>query len=66
MKNKLRIERSKLQITQADLAAAIGVSRQSIHAIESGKYIPSTLLALKLSRYFSCKVEDLFELEETD
>lgn len=66
MKNKLRIERSKLQITQADLATAIGVSRQSIHAIESGKYIPSTLLALKLSRYFVCKVEDLFELEETD
>lgn len=66
MKNKLRIERSKLQITQADLAAAIGVSRQSIHAIESGKYIPSTLLALKLSKHFSCKVEDLFELEETD
>ncbi|MDP3462598.1 MAG: helix-turn-helix transcriptional regulator [Bacteroidales bacterium] len=66
MKNKLRIERSKLQITQADLAAAIGVSRQSIHAIESGKYIPSTLLAIKLARYFVCKVEDLFELEEND
>jgi len=66
MKNKVKIVRIEKGITQGDLADKISVSRQTIHAIESGKYIPSTLLALKLSRVLNKAVEDLFELEAND
>ncbi len=64
MKNKLKQQRQLAQFTQKDLAAAIQVSRQTIHAIESGKYVPSTELALKLARELNCTVEQLFWLEE--
>lgn len=50
--------------TQASLAEALGVSRQTINAMEKAKYVPSTLLALKLARTFSCEVSAVFELEE--
>mgnify|MGYP003806582657 CR=1 FL=1 len=53
-------------LSQEDLAQIIGVSRQTIHFIERNKYVPSTVLALKLARYFKVKVEELFELEDTD
>jgi putative transcriptional regulator len=66
MKNQVKIVRIEKGITQGDLADKISVSRQTIHAIESGKYIPSTLLALKLSRVLNKTVEDLFELEDRD
>jgi putative transcriptional regulator len=66
MKNLIRVERARKNITQAELADIIHVSRQTIHAIETGKFIPSTLLALKMARYFGCKVEDIFEMEEKD
>lgn len=66
MKNKLKVERAIKNMTQADLAKAIGVSRQSIHAIESGKYIPSTVLALKIARLFGKPVEAIFSLEDSD
>ena len=66
MKNTLRIERAILNITQADLAERIQVSRQTINAIESSKYIPSTVLALKIARVFDKPVEHIFQLEETD
>lgn len=66
MKNKLRIERAILGLRQEDLARRISVSRQTIHAIESGKYIPSTLLALRIARVFDKPVESLFQLEEGD
>lgn len=66
MKNKVKIIRVEKGITQADLADSISVSRQTIHAIESGKYIPSTLLALKLSQVLEKPVEVLFKLEEND
>lgn len=66
MKNQVKIVRIEKGITQGDLAEKISVSRQTIHAIESGKYIPSTLLALKLSRVLDRAVEDLFELENND
>lgn len=66
MKNSLKVERAKHNLTQADLAARIGVSRQSINAIEKGKYIPSTVLALKLAQLFQVAVEDIFTLETTD
>jgi putative transcriptional regulator len=66
MKNTIRVERAIQNITQQDLAAKIGVSRQTINAIESNKYVPSTILALKIARLFLKKVEEVFLLEETD
>ena len=66
MKNNIRIERARKEITQAALAEMIGVSRQTINTIESGRYVPSTVLALKLSRIFEIPVNELFELEESD
>lgn len=66
MKNTLRIERAIKNITQADLAEAIGVSRQTINTIESNKYVPSTVLALKIARVFNKPVEAIFELEDGD
>ena len=66
MKNTLKIQRAIHAITQEELANAIGVSRQSINAIESGKFIPSTILALKFARYFNVAVETLFILEIRD
>ena len=53
-------------MTQEELASQIGVSRQTIYAIESGKYMPSTVLALKIARLFGKPVEQLFTLETTD
>lgn len=66
MKNTIRIERAIKNITQDDLAKIIGVSRQTINALESGKYVPSTVLALKIARYFEKNVQDIFALEEND
>ena len=66
MKNSLKVERAIKDITQDELAKIIGVSRQAINSIELGKYVPSTILALKLSRYFEKSVNDIFKLEETD
>ena len=60
------MKRAIVRMTQADLAARIGVSRQTIVAIESDKYIPSTVLSLKIARVFGKPVEDIFMLEETD
>ncbi|MGE6398094.1 MULTISPECIES: helix-turn-helix transcriptional regulator [Chryseobacterium] len=66
MKNTIKIERALKNITQEDLAKKIGVSRQTINAMEAGKYVPSTVLALKIAKYFDKKVEDIFELEDED
>jgi putative transcriptional regulator len=66
MKNSLKVERAIKDITQEELAKIIGVSRQAINSIELGKYVPSTILSLKLSRYFEKSVNDIFKLEETD
>lgn len=66
MKNNLRVERAILRLTQDELARRIGVSRQTINAMEAGKYVPSTVLALKLARVFGKPVEQFFELEDTD
>ena len=63
MKNKVKQHRLLAEMTQSDLAKAIAVSRQTIHAIESGKYVPSTELALKLAKRFSTSVENLFQLD---
>jgi len=66
MKNTIRIERAIKDITQADLANQVGVSRQTINSIESNKYVPSTVLALKIARVFGKALEDIFMLEESD
>jgi putative transcriptional regulator len=66
MKNTIKVERAKKNITQAELAKVLKVSRQTIHAIETGKFVPSTTLALKMARYFGISVEELFILEEYD
>jgi len=66
MKNKVRNFRTEQGMTQQELADAIGVSRQTIFALESSRYVPSTILALKLARIFRKKVEDLFELEKKE
>lgn len=66
MKNTIRVERAIKNITQADLAALINVSRQTINTIESNRYVPSTILALKIARVFSKAVEEVFILEEGD
>lgn len=66
MKNSLKVERAIKNITQEELAVKIGVTRQAINSIELNKYVPSTLLALKLSEFFGKTVNELFSLEETD
>lgn len=66
MKNNLKVLRAIANISQADLADKIQVSRQTINAMEKGKYVPSTVLALKLSAFFEKPVEEIFQLEDED
>ena len=66
MKNKLKVARAEMDLTQGELAEKINVSRQTINAIESGKYVPSTVLALKMAKVFDKNVEELFFLEDSD
>jgi putative transcriptional regulator len=66
MKNTIRVERAILNISQAELAERVQVTRQTINAIELGKYVPSAALAMKIARLFGKKVEEVFELEEGD
>jgi putative transcriptional regulator len=66
MKNRLKIARAEANLSQQALADKIGVSRQTINSIETGRFVPSTLLALKLARCFKKGVEELFQLEPTD
>lgn len=66
MKNTLKVQRAILDLTQDDLAKKIGVSRQTINSIEKNRYVPSTVLALKLSAVFNISVNDFFALEEDD
>ena len=63
MKNRLRERRERADLSQADLAAAVDVSRQTINAIERQRYDPSIELAFKLARRFDCRIEDLFDPE---
>jgi len=63
--NKIKIHRAIKNITQEELAAEIGVTRKTINTIENGKYIPSTVLAIRLAKYFGIKVEELFELKDS-
>ena len=66
MKNTIKVERAKLNITQEELAKEVKVSRQTINSIETNKYVPSTVLSLKIARFFKCTVDELFKLEEED
>ncbi|MDD7437653.1 MAG: helix-turn-helix transcriptional regulator [Bacteroidales bacterium] len=66
MTNNIRVERAIMRLTQAELAERVNVSRQTVNAIESGKYVPSTVLALKICRVFGKPVEAVFMLEEGD
>lgn len=66
MKNTIKVERAKKNWTQEDLAAKIGISRQSVNSIETGKFIPSTVLALKMAKVFGANVELIFQLEKHD
>ena len=66
MKNRLKVARAEMDLTQEELSKLVGVSRQSINAIESGRYVPSTILALKMAQVFGKSVEEVFMLEETD
>ncbi len=63
MKNKIKGYRAQLELTQEELAAMVGVTRQTILAIEKNKYLPSLLLAIKIARVFGKTVEDVFEVE---
>jgi len=64
MKNKIKVFRAMHDMTQEDLAVAIGVTRQTILAIEKGKYIPSLDLAFRIARYFKVNIEEIFNYEE--
>ena len=64
LKNTLKIQRARLNLTQEELAERVGVTRKTINTVENGIYIPSTYLALRLAKIFSVPVETLFELEE--
>jgi len=66
MKNTIKVERAKKNITQAELAALAKVSRQTINAMELGKYVPSTVLSLRLAQIFEVEVSVIFSLEASD
>lgn len=66
MKNRIKVARAEFNMTQADLARRAGVSRQTINAMELGKYVPSTVLALKLASIFKIEVSALFKLDQDD
>jgi putative transcriptional regulator len=66
MTNNLKVLRAIKNISQEELAKKISVSRQTINAMEKGKYVPSTVLALKLARFFENPVEEIFTLEDGD
>ncbi|MCX8485081.1 MAG: hypothetical protein RIS91_992 [Bacteroidota bacterium] len=66
MKNTLKVERAKFNLTQQQLADKVGVSRQTINSIEAERYIPSTSLAIKISNVFDTSVNEIFTLEDGD
>ena len=66
MKNTIKVERAKKNWTQADLAKNIGISRQGLNSIETGKFIPSTVLALRMAKVFNTTVEVLFQLDDLE
>ena len=66
MKNNIKVHRAIKNLTQEDLANKVAVSRQTINAMEANKYVPSTVLALKIAKIFNKQVEEIFILEKGD
>ncbi len=66
MDNELKVWRAKADVTQEELADEVGVARQTINAIERGRYDPSLELAFELAEYFDCRIEDVFTYEPDD
>lgn len=66
MKNSIKVERAKMNITQAQLAELAKVSRQTVNAMELGKYVPSTVLSLRLAKIFGVEISQIFQLEDSD
>ncbi len=64
LQNQIRVQRAIKNLTQEELASKIGVTRKTINTIENGKFVPSTVLAIRLARFFNINVEELFELIE--
>lgn len=64
LRNRLRVLRAEHQLSQSDLAAAIGVSRKTISTIEVGRFVPATTIALQLAQYFDVPVEDIFTIDD--
>ncbi len=64
LRNQIKVQRAIKNITQEELAVKIGVTRKTINTIENGKFVPSTILAIKMARFFAIKVEELFDLIE--
>ena len=62
LNNKIKVYRAMKNISQEELAVAIGVTRKTINTIETGKFVPSTIIALKIARYFKVSVEDILSL----
>lgn len=66
LSNRIRVFRAEHRESQADLAEAIGVTRKTINTIEVGKFVPSTVIALKIARHFGAPVEEIFQLNDSD
>ena len=66
MKNTVKVERAKLNITQEELAKGVNVSRQTINSIETSRYDPSVVLSLKIAKFFKTTVDEIFTLEKND
>ena len=66
MKNTIKVERARNNFTQAELAERVNVARQTIIAIESGRFVPSTTLAFKIAKALNCKMDEIFSLEDSD
>lgn len=66
MKNFIKVERARQNMTQAELAEKVKVARQTIIAIEAGRFVPSAMLAFKIARVLNCKADEIFEIEEKD
>jgi putative transcriptional regulator len=66
MKNSIKVERARHNITQAELAEKVKVARQTIIAIEAGRFVPSTILAFKIAKVLHCRADQIFELEDQD
>jgi putative transcriptional regulator len=64
LQNRIRVFRAEHRMSQEELAAAIGVSRKTISTVESGRFIPSTIIALRIARYFKVPVEEVFSLTD--